>query len=134
MATQELADAAEQVVETAVLEMLNVVADVNRVNAGVLAQALPGVSHAHEPTDVVVPTCAFCQRRGNVLAPSSPPCQPMPDDVVAMLVLPACELVLRATAMVVDKFEATHDVACVRREITEPLAAYVQNLRDALAP
>ena len=48
--------------------LINAVARKHRVSPYHLALRVPGVCHDHSPTTKPIDGCAYCRRRGNVLA------------------------------------------------------------------
>lgn len=67
MNVEDLAtDLAEAACKDLAERVIGDLARARRVNPAHLAQSVPGVAHAHEPTTDVVEGCAFCARRGNV--------------------------------------------------------------------
>ena len=64
-------DSAEQLLIDFAVTLVVALAKQHKVNPHHLALAVPGLCHTHHPSPTVHAACVFCQRTGNVYAPST---------------------------------------------------------------
>jgi len=127
--------AAEELVVGACLEGVNCAGVSARVPPRVVAQSVPGLAHSHEPTRLpAVPGCLFCARSGNALAEQHVLGTPQRRDVVARLQMPILEGILGTYDALLDLLRDRKgiDVEDVRRELVDPLRAFLALCRRAL--
>lgn len=92
-------------------------------NPHVLAMSVPGLCHTHPPKRDLVPTCAFCRRRGNCFAAADPG----PGSNAA-----ADDLVAKWTSTIRDPERVARDLEAAVHGGSAPPAEVVEFLRAAL--
>lgn len=111
-----------------------------RVNAHALALCVPGLAHAHDPTDHLVEGCAYCARCGNIFAPMAETEAsgnvPLPTDVVHRYQAPILGLMVDFADEVLDIVAASKkiDVDDVRESMLGPLRAYAETDKENVDP
>ena len=92
--------------------LINAVARKHRVSPYHIALRVPGVCHDHTPTTRLIDGCAYCRRRGNVLADPATASQATASQATANQATASQATASQATANQATASQATASQAC----------------------
>lgn len=107
-----------------------------KLNAHALALCVTGLTHDHDPTDHIVPGCAYCARCGNIFAPMAETeaanAAPMAADVVNKYQVPIVGLMVDFADEILDIVAASKkiDVEDIRDSVLGQMRAYSADAAD----
>jgi hypothetical protein len=111
-----------------------------KLNAHALALCVTGLTHDHDPTDHLVPGCAYCARCGNIFAPMAETeaarAMPTAADVVNKYQVPIVGLMVDFADEILDIVAASKkiDVEDIRDSVLGQMRAYSDKDKENVDP